>query len=111
MGFRSDFTACGLPELIEYIGEEVVFTPRNGTARTINAIVDLKPAGRKDGAGRMTVPKLTVKVLANGTTGILASEAAGGTLAVTMRGSTQTLLIGHDAISELPGGGVLLTFD
>lgn len=59
MPFDADFAAAGLAQLLETLGEDIVYRPVDGTARTIRALVDRQD--RQDGAyGRTPVTQITV---------------------------------------------------
>jgi hypothetical protein len=54
-------------------GEPVIYRPRNRTPRPIQAIVDRQPVSVE---GEVIVPKMTVQVLNNRTTGIYSGDIA-----------------------------------
>lgn len=66
--------------------EAVIYTPRNGTARTINAIVDRNPPALATSPGD-PMPLMTVSVANNATTGISSAEldVGGDTITVAYR--------------------------
>lgn len=85
--------------------EEIVYRPRGGGDRTINAIVDREPVAIYDAAGNMVLPEVNIHVDNNCKTGIAASEVdtGGDLILMTVRdGDTipRTLavmrIIGHD---------------
>lgn len=70
--FLSDASAAFLNS--SEFGEQVVYIKRDGTTRTINAIVDRTPPERVTSNGQVWAPKLTVSVANSATLGILAAE-------------------------------------
>lgn len=94
---------------IAAFGESVVYTPANGTPRTILAIVDRSVPERAPGGGAMA-PKLTITVANNATTGISTAtlDAAGNdrvTVAIRYGGTPVSLGV------YLPPAGSKATHD
>ncbi len=54
--------------------ESITYTPRVGTPRTINAIVDRFPPERINARGEIVTPKLTITVANSTTLGINSAE-------------------------------------
>jgi hypothetical protein len=62
------------PEFASGFGERIVFTPRSGIPRTIDAIVDRSPPMRVNAAGQVVTPKMTIQVVNDATAGISSAQ-------------------------------------
>lgn len=99
MSFDADFIAEAWADLAAEFGEEIVYKPYGGLARTITAIVNRSPPTPPPGATEGVVPKLTVTVENHATRGILLSDYDTGgdlvELAVRAGGTAEERTIGH----------------
>lgn len=61
-------------EFADTFGESVLFTPKNGTPRIINAVVDRRPMQRINASGQDVTPTMTIEVQNDPIKGISSAE-------------------------------------
>lgn len=74
MTFDTDFAAAFRDDLLGQFGEEIVYKPNGGLARTITAIVNRNPPAILTGAQAGVTPRLTITVENHATRGIALDE-------------------------------------
>ena len=72
--FRDRFKRSGFPRLLRHFGEPVVYNFRAGGSRSIVAIIEREPPGFYDAGGNLVLPSYVVRILDDGTDGVLVSE-------------------------------------
>src|SRR4051794_19966417 len=91
----------------ELFGEQVIYKPRDGASRPINAIVDRQPPERMTPDGEVFMPKIEIEVANNSTSGISAAEMNNGgdkvTVALRKGGIVKDFLIRGEPIQQDAG--------
>lgn len=97
--FATDFADAAGPMIIDVHGEEITYTPREGTARQIKAVVEREAPGLLEEAPGQMAPMGVILVMAN--TAAISKDTRGGIGGdeLNLGGDTVTLSIriGADA--------------
>jgi hypothetical protein len=83
--FDSHFAASGFPMLLEQFGERIVYLPRGGGRREIQAIVERDPPAVFDASGNAVMPTATFRVYNSCRSGIASQEVDTGKDEIEMK--------------------------